>query len=68
MTFTKLNQADLDSPRRELFNGGLGNAVALSIRWQVVFLCIYTGGPIQLYKCHYLDSIADYPKEFWAYI
>ena len=28
MTFTKLDQEDLDSPRRELSNGGLGIVVA----------------------------------------
>ena len=48
MTFIKLNQADLDSPRRELFNGGLENVVALLVRWQINFLCESTGGPIQL--------------------
>ena len=32
MNFTKIDKADLDSPRRELFVRGLGFAVALSIR------------------------------------
>ena len=27
---------DLNSPRRELFNGGLGIIVALLVRWQIV--------------------------------
>ena len=43
-------KADLDSPRRELSNGGLGIVVALLVRWQIDFLSVYTGGPIQLYK------------------
>ena len=36
--FTKICQTDLDSARRELSNGGLGNAVALLVRLQIVFL------------------------------
>jgi hypothetical protein len=32
MDHTKIVQADLDSPRRELSNGGLGFVVALSVR------------------------------------
>ena len=48
MTFTKLNQSDLDSPRRELSNGGIGIVVTLLVRWQIDFLLDYTGGPIQL--------------------
>ena len=48
MTFIKLNQADLDSPRRELSNGGLKSVVTLLVRWQIDFLCASTGGPIQL--------------------
>jgi len=32
MDNTKINTADLDSPRRELSNGGLGFVVALSVR------------------------------------
>ena len=35
MTFTKLDQADLDSPCQELSTGGLGIAVALSFCWQI---------------------------------
>ena len=38
MTFIKLNQADLDSPRRELSNGGLKSVVTLLVRWQINFL------------------------------
>ena len=32
MTFIKPNQADLDSPRQELSNGGLEIVVALLVR------------------------------------
>ena len=49
MTFTELDQADLDSPCRELFNGGLGIVAALLVRWQIDFSCVSTGGSIQLY-------------------
>ena len=38
MTFIKLDQADLDSPRRELSNGGLKSVVTLLVRWQINFL------------------------------
>ena len=38
MTFTKLYQAGLDSPRQELSNGGLGIVAALIICLQVNFL------------------------------
>ena len=42
MTFIKLNQADLDSPRRELSNGGLKSVVTLLVRWQINFLSAQT--------------------------
>ena len=51
MIFTKLDQADLDSPRRELFNGGVGFVAAHTIWWQIdFFVRVHTGGPIQLYR------------------
>ena len=40
---------DLNSPRRELSNGGLGIVVALLVCWQIDFVCVSTGDPIQLY-------------------
>ena len=49
MNFTKIVKADLDSPRRELSNGGLGIVVALSGFLAIDFVCVSTGGPIQLY-------------------
>ena len=52
ITFTKLNQAGLDSPRQELFNGGLGIAVALPGFRE--FLCVHTGLKIQLYYVYKL--------------
>ena len=39
---------ELDSPRQELSNGGLGFIVALLVRWQIDFLSARTGRPIQL--------------------
>ena len=42
MTFIKLDQADLDSPRRELSNGGLKSVVTLLVRWQINFLSAQT--------------------------
>ena len=35
--------ADLNSPRRELSNDGLGIAVALLVRQQINLLCAHTG-------------------------
>ena len=49
MTFTKLDQAGLDSPRRELSNAGLGIVVPLLVRWQINSVWASTGGSIQLY-------------------
>ena len=49
MTFTKLDQADLESPRRGLSNGGIRIVVTLLVHWQLNFVCASTGGPIQLY-------------------
>ena len=37
--FTKIDQADLDSPRRELSNGVLGIVVALTVFSGINFLC-----------------------------
>ena len=37
MSPTKIDQADLDSPRRELSNGGHGIVVALLVRWGIDF-------------------------------
>ena len=42
MTFIKLDQADLDSPHRELSNGGLKSVVTLLVRWQINFLSAQT--------------------------
>ena len=41
MTFTKIDLADLDSPRRELSNGGLESVATLLVRWQIDFLSAY---------------------------
>ena len=49
MTFTKIVPADLDSPRRELSNGGLKSVVTLLIHWQIISLSACIGRPIQLY-------------------
>ena len=50
MGHTRICTSDLNCPRRELSNGGLGFVLALLVRWQVDFLCVYTGGAIQLYS------------------
>ena len=39
----------MDSPRRELSNDGLEIAAALAVFRQLIFSCVSTGGPIQLY-------------------
>ena len=36
---TKIDQADLNSPRRAVFAGYLGSAVALTVRWEINFNC-----------------------------
>ena len=48
MGHTKIYTADLDSPRRELSNGGFGIVVALSIFSGINVSHVSTGGPIQL--------------------
>ena len=50
MAFTKLDQADLDSPCREFSNGGLSIAVAFLVCWQINFLLTRIGRLIQLYR------------------
>ena len=47
MTFTKLDQADLDSSCLELSISGLGIVVALLVCWQISFLSARIGCPIQ---------------------
>ena len=46
---TKMYQVDLDSPCRELSNGGFWIVAALPVRSGIYFLCACTGGLIQLY-------------------
>ena len=41
-------KADLDSPRRELSNGGLESVVTLLVRWQIDCSCASPGKAIQL--------------------
>ena len=50
MNFTKIDPADLNSPCRELSNGGLGIVVTLSARWEIDFLSAHIGRPIQADK------------------
>ena len=45
---TKIYTEDLDSPRRELSNGGLVFVVALMVFSRINVLSISTGRPIQL--------------------
>ena len=46
---TENNPEDLDSPRQDLSNGGLGIVVALLVCWQFDFLSARIGRPTQLY-------------------
>ena len=48
MDHTKMVQADLDSPCRELSNGGLGIIVAPTFFSRIYFSCVYTEGAIKL--------------------
>ena len=48
MNFTKIDLADLNCPREEFSNGGLGIVVALLVCLQIDILCVSTGGPVQL--------------------
>ena len=43
MNHTKIVPADLDSPRRELLNSGLGLVVTLLVHWQINFSCVHFG-------------------------
>ena len=46
----KMYPTDLNSPRQEHSNGGLGIVVVLLVRWEINVVCAYTGKAIQLYK------------------
>ena len=46
---SKIYPEDLNSPCQELSNGGLEIVVAVLARPGINFLCVSTGGPIQLY-------------------
>ena len=47
-----MNRKDLDSPRRELSNGGLESVVTLLVRQQINYSCASPGKAIQLYEVH----------------
>ena len=47
--FSKIDQADLDSPHRELSNGGLRIIVALLVRWGINFVRI-SGFRVQIFS------------------
>ena len=48
MNFTNIVKADLDFPRRELSNNGLGIVITLLVRRYIIFVCASTGGSNQL--------------------
>ena len=48
MDHAKIHQADLYSLRHEPSVRGLGIVVTFSVRLGIIFLCMYTGGAIQL--------------------
>ena len=60
MTFTKIDPADLDSPRWELSIGGLKSVVSLLIRWQIIFLLAQTLmlNPAVIEFCTYCGKFA----------
>ena len=60
MNFTKIDQADLDSPRQELSNGGLKSVVALLICWGINFQSARIGRPIQLYCSTRPDAVVRF--------
>ena len=60
MDQTKLYQVDLDSPRRDLSNGGLGFLVALLVYSGINFLCVCSGGPIQPHALYIYICICIY--------
>ena len=43
-----MDRIDLDSPRRELSNGGLESVATLLVRWQINYSCASAGKAIQL--------------------
>ena len=45
----KIDRTELDSPCRELSNGGLESVVNLLVRWQINYSCASAGKAIQLY-------------------
>ena len=45
-----MDRKDLDSPRRELSNGGLESVVTLLVAYQIDYSCASTGSAIQLYS------------------
>ena len=47
---------DLDSPRRDLSDGGLKSVVTLLVRWQIYYSCASTGKAIQL-NYFYIDYL-----------
>ena len=49
MSHTKMDPADLVSPRREISNGGLGIVVSLAVRWEIHFSCASSCHSIQMY-------------------
>ena len=46
---------DLNSPRRELSNGGLESVVTLLVAYQIDYLCVSPGKAIQLYPFDLFD-------------
>ena len=50
----KIHLADLNSPRQELFNGGLGIVVTLLVRRQIDFSCSSRWSVIKLYTYRWI--------------
>ena len=54
MDHTQLDHSDLNSPRRELSNGGLESVIALTVYWQINFVCVCVAD--RQPSCKYLKS------------
>ena len=51
-----MDRTESDSPRRELFSGGLESVVTLLVHLQINYSCASPGKAIQLYVHMYIDS------------
>ena len=63
MNFTEIDPTDLNSPCRELSNGGLGIVVALLVFWQIIFcVCVYCGSNPAVSIVHIKNMLSETTK------